>query len=338
MTRYSRQERFIPIGEQGQAKLATKHVLIVGAGALGAPTADLLARAGIGKISIIDRDFVDLSNLQRQTLYTERDVVKRLPKASAAKQRLLAVNADVQVAAYDQEATVHFLEQLLTTETIDLIFDGTDNFDTRFIINDIAHKHQVPWIYGACVGASSLSLFIEPNQTPCLHCIMGGLPTSGPTCDTVGILASASQITAAMQVAEALKYLTDNKEAMRGTVFSLDVWQNTFSSMDVASLKKDDCPTCGTSPSYPFLQQDATTRFASLCGRDTVQIRPTYTTRDLTTLANKLTGASITHHNEFLLTFEVTGYTLTAFRDGRVFVHGTADVTEAKKIYYQYFA
>ena len=338
MTRYSRQERFTPIGEQGQAKLATKHVLIVGAGALGAPTADLLARAGIGKISIIDRDFVDLSNLQRQTLYTERDVVKRLPKATAAKQRLLAINADVEVNAYDEEATVGFFEQLLTKQPIDLIFDGTDNFDTRFIINDVAHKYGVPWIYGACVGASSLSFFIEPHVTPCLHCIMGGLPANGPTCDTVGVLASASQITAAMQVAEALKYLTNNKQAMRGTVFSLDVWHNTFSSVNVAPLKKADCPTCGELASYPFLQPEATTRFASLCGRDTVQIRPTHTTRDLTMLANQLTGATITHHNEFLLTFKVTGYTLTAFRDGRVFVHGTADVTEAKKVYYQYFA
>ncbi|WP_342559110.1 ThiF family adenylyltransferase [Metasolibacillus sp. FSL K6-0083] len=338
MSRYSRQERFLPIGTTGQALLAEKHVLIVGVGALGATIADLLVRAGIGEISLIDRDFVDLSNLQRQMLYSEADVTARLPKATAAKRRLQRINHTLTIHAYNEEANVELFEHILATQSIDLIIDGTDNFDIRFIINDIAHKYRIPWIYGACVASSSLSFFIKPGKTACLHCIMGGLPTTGPTCDTAGILASASQVTAALQVAEALKYLTNNETAMRGSVFSIDVWQNTFSSIKVDALKKQICPTCGEKPTYPFLQPNATTKFASLCGRDTVQIRPVYKMRDLYALKKQLTSEKITHFNDFLISFNVENYQLTAFKDGRVFVHGTADIQQAKSVYYQYFA
>lgn len=338
MSRYSRQERFFAIGTNGQALLANKHVLIVGVGALGATIADLLVRAGIGEISLVDRDFVDLSNLQRQMLYSEADVTARLPKAAAAKRRLQEINHTTTIHAYNEEANVEFFEHLLATHSIDLMIDGTDHFDIRFMMNDIAHKYKIPWIYGACVASSSLSFFIKPEETACLHCIMGGLPSSGPTCDTAGILASASQITAAMQVAEALKYLTDNERAMRGTVFSIDVWQNTFSSVNVEALRKPTCPTCGEKPTYPFLQPNATTKFASLCGRDTVQIRPTYKMRDLFALKEQLPAEEITHCNDFLISFHVKEYQLTAFKDGRVFVHGTADIQQAKSIYYQYFS
>lgn len=337
MSRYSRQARFQPIGDKGQIQLQNKHVLIIGVGALGATVADLLTRAGVGTLSLIDRDFVDLSNLQRQTLYNEHDVKRRLPKASAAKERLQSINSNTTFYVYNEEATVTRLEQLAKQQTIDLMIDGTDNFDIRFIINDIAHKYHIPWIYGACVGASSLSFFITPTVSACLHCIMRHLPRSGPTCDTAGIIAPASQITAALQVTEALKYLTNNQQALRGTVWSFDLWQNTQSTIDVSTLKYAACPTCGTNPSYPYLQPDATTRFASLCGRDTVQIRPTYHHRDLRLLHEQLPTKKITHYNDFLLSFQHKNYTLTAFKDGRVFIHGTADIMIAKKIYHHYF-
>ncbi|WP_107838053.1 ThiF family adenylyltransferase [Metasolibacillus meyeri] len=337
MSRYSRQERFLAIGTNGQTLLADKHVLIIGVGALGATIADLLVRAGVGEISLVDRDFVDLSNLQRQMLYSEADVTARLPKATAAKRRLQEINHTTIIHAYNEEANVEFFEHMLTTHSIDLMIDGTDHFDIRFVMNDIAHKYSIPWIYGACVAASSLSFFIKPGKTTCLHCIMGDLPSTGPTCDTAGILASASQITAALQVAEALKYLTDNEAAMRGTVFSIDVWQNTFSSVNVEALRKPTCPTCGEKPTYPFLQPNATTKFASLCGRDTVQIRPVYKMRDLLALKEQLQAEKISHFNDFLISFHAQEYQLTAFKDGRVFVHGTADIQQAKSIYYQYF-
>lgn len=336
--RYSRQQRFLPIGEKGQQALAQKQVLIVGVGALGATIAELLTRAGIGKIVLVDRDFIELSNLHRQLLYNEQDVAKRLPKVIAAKNTLQTINSDVEIIAHVANADASFLENLIQQHTFDIIFDGTDNFDIRFIINDIAHKYHIPWLYGACVGANSINYFIAPTKTPCLHCILGTMPSSGPTCDTLGIIAPAAQITASLQVTEALKYLTHNEDALRGTVFTMDIWQNTFSSVNVASLKKPTCPTCGTQPTYPFLIPQATTQFAVLCGRDSIQIRPPQITqRDLLQLAKQLPSAVITHQNAFLLSFEVDNLQLTAFVDGRVLIHGTQNITTAQKMYYQYF-
>ncbi|WP_046175828.1 ThiF family adenylyltransferase [Domibacillus indicus] len=337
--RYSRQILFPGIGRNGQDALQSKHVLIIGAGALGAANAEMIVRAGMGRVTIVDRDYVDFSNLQRQNLYTEQDAADRLPKAEAARKRLAAVNSSTRLAALLEDVDASFLKRILSYEKIDLIIDGTDNFDIRFIINDAAQKYRVPWVYGACVASGGLSMLIVPDQTPCLHCLMDTIPGAGATCDTAGIISPAVQMTASLQTAEALKWLTGSTEALRGTVFSFDLWKNQFSSVDVQRIKKQDCPSCGSRPVYPFLSYEHTTKFAVLCGRDTVQIRPAgILKRDLHELADYIKKtAVITHQNGFLLSFHHAPYTVTAFKDGRVFIQGSSSVEESKKVYYQYF-
>lgn len=337
--RYSRQVLFPGIGRDGQHLLQTKHVLMIGAGALGAANAEMIVRAGVGRVTIVDRDYVDLSNLQRQNLYTEQDAMERLPKAEAATRRLASINSDVQLSAYVQDVDAAFLEHLLNKEKIDLIIDGTDNFDVRFIVNDAAQKQKIPWVYGACVASGGLSMLVVPGETPCLHCLMDTLPSAGATCDTAGIISPAVQMTASLQTAEAFKWLTGRLDALRGTIFSFDLWQNQFSSVDVQRLKKTDCPSCGPNPVYPFLSYERTTKFAVLCGRDTVQIRPADVNhRDLLLLADQVKKrADITHQNGFLLSFRHEVHVITAFRDGRVLIQGTSSIQESKSIYYQYF-
>ncbi|WP_050182327.1 ThiF family adenylyltransferase [Domibacillus robiginosus] len=337
--RYSRQVLFPGIGRSGQDLLRTKHVLIIGAGALGAANAEMIARAGVGHITIVDRDYVDFSNLQRQNLYTEQDAIDRMPKAEAAGKRLNAINSDVRVTALTQDVDAAFLESILTRNNIDLIVDGTDNFDVRFILNDTAQKYRIPWVYGACVASGGLSMLIVPGKTPCLHCLMDTMPGAGATCDTAGIISPAVQMTASVQTAEALKWLSGRTDALRGTIFSFDLWKNQFSSVDVQRMKKNDCPSCGTKPVYPFLSYERTTKFAVLCGRDTVQIRPAdVTERNLSELAGHIQQtADITHQNGFLLSFQHAPYTVTAFKDGRVFIQGVSSVEESKRVYYQYF-
>lgn len=337
--RYSRQILFSGIGKQGQNALQQKHVLLIGAGALGAANAEMIVRSGIGRITIVDRDYVDFSNLQRQNLYAEQDALDRLPKAAAAQKRLSLINSDVEITALTLDADASFFENFLKNNEIDLIIDGTDNFDVRFMINDAAQKHGIPWVYGACVASGGLSMLVLPGKTPCLHCLMDSVPAAGATCDTAGIISPAVQMTASVQTAEALKWLTGNSEALRGTIFSFDLWKNQFSSMDVSRMKKADCPSCGANPVYPFLSYEKTTKFAVLCGRDTVQIRPEgIKERDLQKLSETVENtASITHKNHFLLSFKNEPYTVTAFKDGRVFIQGVSSVEESKKVYYQFF-
>ncbi|OMP65988.1 ThiF family adenylyltransferase [Domibacillus epiphyticus] len=337
--RYSRQVLFPPIGQNGQEVLRDKHVLIIGAGALGAANAEMIVRAGVGHVTIVDRDYVDFSNLQRQNLYTEQDAIDRLPKAEAAQKRLAALNSDVVIDAVTADADPEFFKNILSGSAVDLIIDGTDNFDIRFVINDAAQKYAIPWVYGACVASGGLSLFIIPGKTPCLHCLMDTIPQAGATCDTAGIISPAVQMTASAQTAEALKWLTGNIDSLRGTIFSFDLWTNHFSSVDAAKLKKPDCPSCGANPVYPFLSYELSTKFAVLCGRDTVQIRPSsIKKRDLQLLSESVeNSADITHKNAFLISFKKDTYTITAFQDGRVFIHGTSSIDESKKVYYQYF-
>lgn len=212
--RYSRQELFQPIGRAGQRKLGQKHVLIVGAGALGTANAEVLARAGVGKLTLADRDYVEWSNLQRQQLYTESDAEQRLPKAVALKKRLAAINSEIEIAAAVVDVTPVEIERL--TNGVDLIVDGTDNFETRLILNDISQKRRIPWIYGACVASYGLSYTVLPGQTPCLQCVMERVPMGGETCDTAGVIAPAVQMVSAHQTSEALKILVEDFSALRG--------------------------------------------------------------------------------------------------------------------------
>lgn len=333
--RYSRQQLFQPIGEEGQQKLSQKHVLIIGAGALGTGSSETLVRAGVGKVTIVDRDYVEWSNLQRQQLYTEKDALERMPKAIAARHRLRQINSEVEIDAKVADVTTEEIEQLV--DGVDLIIDATDNFDIRMLINDAAQKYRIPWIYGAIIGSYGLTYTILPGKTPCLNCLLERVPIGGATCDTVGVISPIVQLVVAHQCAEALKILVEDDAAIRTTLLSFDLWRNQQTRMSVDKLKKEDCPSCGPNPSFPYLSQANHTKTAVLCGRDTVQIRPPAPAqRDLDQLAEMLAPHGKVEKNPYLISFTTGNHRLAIFQDGRVLVHGTKDVTEARALYYRY--
>ncbi|MFD4927537.1 thiazole biosynthesis adenylyltransferase ThiF [Peribacillus butanolivorans] len=331
--RYSRQTLFSPIGEGGQVKIQQKHVLLLGAGALGSANAEALTRAGVGKLTIVDRDYVETSNLQRQQLYTEQDVEEKLPKAEAAKRHLHAINHEVEVKAVIMDATAQTLEPLLGH--VDLIMDATDNFETRMIINDLSQKLQIPWIYGACVGSVGMTMTILPGQTPCLHCLLKTIPIQGMTCDTGGIISPAVTMVVAHQIAEALKILVEDWESVRPSLVTFDLWRNQYQTVRLTKVKKKDCLSCGDQRTYPFLTLENATKTAVLCGRDTVQVRPPKPLKlQLEKLAKDLNGSGyIVKVNPFLLSCEKNGERMVVFQDGRALVHGTKDMVHAKAMY-----
>ncbi|MBU9719993.1 MULTISPECIES: thiazole biosynthesis adenylyltransferase ThiF [Bacillaceae] len=333
--RYSRQELFTPIGKEGQEKLAKKHVLIIGAGALGTGNVENLVRAGVGKITIVDRDYVEFSNLQRQQLYVESDATERIPKAIAAEKCLKEINSEVEVVGKVMDVTKEELEQM--TPGVDLIIDSTDNFDTRLLINDIAQKHNIPWIYGACVSSYGLSYTIIPGKTPCLNCLLETVPLGGATCDTVGIISPAVQMVVAYQTTEALKLLVDDEKALRGKLVCFDLWKNEHTSIKVDGVKKSDCKSCGSEPTYPYLSYENQTKSSVLCGRNTVQIRPPKRLeRDLDQLVETLsTQGGEVEQNPYLVSYTIGEQRMVFFRDGRVLVHGTNDIAEAKTLYHR---
>ncbi|MDA2731205.1 molybdopterin-synthase adenylyltransferase MoeB [Bacillus cereus] len=334
--RYSRQQLFKPIGDRGQEKIRNKHVLIVGAGALGSASAESFVRAGIGKLTIIDRDYVEWSNLQRQQLYSEEDVREKLPKAIAAKNRLEKLNSEVQIDTFVMDACAENLEGLL--ENVDVIIDATDNFDIRFIINDLSQKYNIPWVYGSCVGSYGMSYTIIPQETPCLHCMLKNVPVTGVTCDTAGIISPTVQIVAAYQVAEALKILVEDFAAIRKIFSMFDIWSNQHHFIKLGKIKTDDCPSCGLNRTYPYLSYENQTKVAVLCGRNTVQIRPVenrqYNFDDIEKVLKKLGEVD---RNPYLLSCQLDEYRVVIFRDGRVFIHGTNDILKAKQLYYRVF-
>ncbi|CAH0165554.1 Molybdopterin-synthase adenylyltransferase [Peribacillus sp. Bi96] len=335
--RYSRQALFVPIGVEGQSKIRQKHVLVIGAGALGTGSAESLVRAGIGKLTIVDRDYVEWSNLQRQQLYCEEDAEKRIPKAVAAKNRLNALNSDVIVKSLVSDVSVDELERLVCG--VDLIVDATDNFDTRMLINDSAQKFKIPWIYGACVGSYGISFTVIPGVTPCLNCLLETVPMGGMTCDTAGIISPAVQTVVAHQMTEALKILVDDYASLRNKIVSFDLWKNEHSSINVAKLKNDCCLSCGKNPTYPHLSYSNRTKTAVLCGRDSVQIRPSMKhDRDFEELEkNLLAQGGKIERNPYLLSFTIGTHRLVVFKDGRALIHGTKDIAEAKTLYHRYF-
>ncbi|MFI8491626.1 thiazole biosynthesis adenylyltransferase ThiF [Peribacillus butanolivorans] len=331
--RYSRQTLFSPIGEGGQVKIQQKHVLLLGAGALGSANAEALTRAGVGKLTIVDRDYVETSNLQRQQLYTEQDVEEKLPKAEAAKRHLHAINHEVEVKAVIMDATAQTLEPLLGH--VDLIMDATDNFETRMIINDLSQKLQIPWIYGACVGSVGMTMTILPGQTPCLHCLLKTIPIQGMTCDTGGIISPAVTMVVAHQIAEALKIIVEDWESVRPSLVTFDLWRNQYQTVRLTKVKKKDCLSCGDQRTYPFLTLENATKTAVLCGRDTVQVRPPKPLKlQLEKLAKDLNGSGyLVKVNPFLLSCEKNGERMVVFQDGRALVHGTKDMVHAKAMY-----
>ncbi|AMR03719.1 molybdopterin-synthase adenylyltransferase MoeB [Bacillus thuringiensis] len=334
--RYSRQQLFKPIGSKGQEKIRNKHVLIVGAGALGSASAESFVRAGVGKLTIIDRDYVEWSNLQRQQLYSEQDAIEKMPKAIAAKNRLEQINSEVQIHAFVMDATLENMEGLL--KNVDVIIDATDNFDIRFVINDLSQKHNIPWVYGSCVGSYGMSYTIIPQETPCLHCMLKNIPVTGVTCDTAGIISPTVQIVAAYQVAEALKILIEDFSAIRKTFFMFDIWNNQNHFIKLGKIKTDACLSCGLNRTYPYLSYENQTKAAVLCGRNTVQIRTVdnrkYNFDDIEKVLKKLGRVD---RNPYLLSCQFDDYRIVFFRDGRVFIHGTNDISKAKQLYYRVF-
>ena len=336
MERYSRQMLFTPIGEKGQDNIRKKHVLIVGAGALGTASAEMIARAGIGTLTIVDRDYVEWSNLQRQQLYIEDDAINRIPKAVAAKQHLEKINSEVEVLSYVEDVTSANIEEF--AEGVDVIIDATDNFETRLLINDLSIKNNIPWIYGGCVGSYGLSFTIIPSETPCLHCLLKHIPFDGMTCDTVGVISPIVSMVASHQTAEALKILVGDMENMRGKLVSFDLWKNQYSSINMDRLKNDACPTCGRDPVFPYLTAEMETKAAVLCGRDTVQIRPSsgkqFSFEQIAERIKPIADAFL--ENPFLMSFTFGEHRIVLFKDGRALIHGTKDISEAKKIYHRY--
>ncbi|WP_445477518.1 thiazole biosynthesis adenylyltransferase ThiF [Lysinibacillus irui] len=332
--RYSRQQLFNSIGQAGQQSIQQKHVLIIGAGALGSASAEALVRAGVGKLTLIDRDYVEWSNLQRQQLYTEQDAQEKLPKVIAAKTRLQSINKEVDIHVAIMDASTESLLPLL--EGVDVMVDATDNFDVRFVMNDLAQKHRIPWVYGSCVGSYGATYTIVPGKTPCLHCLLKVMPHTGMTCDTVGIISPTVQIVAAYQVAEVLKLLVGDEKALRKSYLTFDVWQNQHYEINVEKIRQEDCPSCGSKPIYPFLSYENQTKLEILCGRDAVQIRPPKPIYyQLEQLANQLRSYGEIQKNPYLLSCQAEDYRIVIFQDGRVVIHGIQDIQKAKSIYYR---
>lgn len=330
--RYSRQVLYKPIGVSGQNKIRKKHVLIIGCGALGTANAESLVRTGIGKISIIDRDYVEASNLQRQQLFTEEDCLNKLPKVIAAKKHLQRINSSVLIESYIMDGTSTNIGPLL--HDVDLVIDSTDNFDIRFIMNDLVHQYNIPMIFGSCVGSTGMSFTILPHETPCLQCLLDATPVSGATCDSVGIINPTVQMVVAHQQAEVLKLLVEDYQSLRTKLVTFDLWHNLYHTIDMTRSKKDTCPTCGENPSYPNLTYDSQTKMEVLCGRNTVQIRGKREV-NIEELAKQLSNIGTIHQNEFLVSLEYEPYRVVIFKDGRVLIHGTDSMEKARNIYYQ---
>jgi len=331
-SRYSRQTRFAPLGEAGQNKIRAASVAIVGCGALGTVHAEALARAGVGRLRIIDRDFVEWSNLQRQFLFEEADAAEALPKAIAAARRLARVNSEVAVEPMVADLTAANIEDLF--EDIDLILDGTDNFETRFLINDAAVDRDIPWIYGAAVGSYGIKLAIVPGKTACFRCVYPEPPQGAqPTCETEGVLAPVTATIASLQVADALKILAAGSDAVAARLTTIDVWTGTIRQL-APPTRDPQCPCC-VRKELGYL--DGSRRAPiSLCGRNAVQIHERSRPVDLPALAQRLGTVATVRSNEFALRVALDPYELTVFPDGRAIIKGTTDVGVARSLYARY--
>jgi molybdopterin-synthase adenylyltransferase len=333
--RYSRQELFAGIGKEGQARIARARVIVVGCGALGSVLAETMTRAGVKALTVIDRDYVEESNLQRQALFDEDDVARGLPKAAAAEARLHRINSQVEVRGLVTDFAVDNAAELLAGAT--LVLDGTDNFETRFLLNDVCLEKRIPWVYGACVGSYGLALLVRPGVSPCLRCVLEEMPAPGtsPTCDTAGVIAPIVHVVAGLQAAEALKLLAGREEALRQGIVSVDLWRGQFETMDFGGLPPW-CPAC-TEGRYDYASRSATEGSAVLCGRDAVQVRaPRGTQVDLSLLAARLAPAGEVTANEFLVRFRAPGAELVVFKDGRAIVKNAKDAAQARSLYARY--
>ncbi|SFO97804.1 ThiF family adenylyltransferase [Salibacterium halotolerans] len=333
--RYSRQEQFAPINKEGQKRLLSSHVLIMGCGALGSACAEMLVRAGVGALTLIDRDVVEPSNLHRQNLYAERDAGGTVPKAEAAKERLQKINSFTSIHAYVLDAGPEQIDKL--APQCDVMIDGSDNFDIRFILNDAAEKHGVPWAFGAAAGSVGMSCLFLPGRTPCLHCLMQGMPDGTMTCDASGIISPAVQMTASLQTAEVMKLVTGNTEALHKKLVLFDIWNGTHQPFGFSSMKQQNCPSCGTAPEFPYLRKKNRSRIRTLCGSNTVHIHPGADVHyNFPLLEQHLAQHGEVKKNKHLLTCMLPSLRLAVFTDGRILIHGTNNPEEAEAVYHHY--
>jgi len=331
-SRYSRQSRFAPVGEDGQRRIREASVVILGCGALGTVEAEILARAGIGRLRLIDRDFVEPSNLQRQFLYSEADAAEGLPKAVAAAKRLAQVNSDITVEPIVADLTPASAEELL--EDVDLIVYGTDNFEARFLINDYAVREDIPWIYAAAVGSYGLKLTIIPGQTACLRCVYPEPPQgSQPTCETDGVIAPITAAIASLACGDALKILARGVESVVARMTTVDVWSGEIRQTKPPS-RDPACPCCAR---RDFVHLNGQRRAPiSLCGRNAVQIHERSRPVDLLELAKRLAPLAVVRSNDFAVRAVIDSFELTIFPDGRAIIKGTTDPGIARSIYARY--
>jgi adenylyltransferase/sulfurtransferase len=337
LERYSRQMRFAGIGEEGQHRLLQSHVTLCGCGALGTVLANALVRAGVGHLRLVDRDFIETHNLQRQVLFDEHDVAENLPKAEAAARKLAAINSSIHVEP--MVADIDHTNILDLVADADLILDGTDNFEIRYLINDAAVKLSKPWVYGGAIGSHGMTMTILPGETPCLRCVFEAAPGPGDaaTCETAGVLSPAVNVVASFQAAEALKILTGQRDKINRDLIHIDVWDNTFRGMKVARLRdKGDCPCC-RQRRFEWLEGRQGSHTTSLCGRNAVQVAHRTAVRlNFEDLARHLETLGEVSYNRFLLRFTADGFEFTVFPDGRAIIKGTSDLDRARTLYAKY--
>jgi adenylyltransferase/sulfurtransferase len=330
--RYSRQVLFPGIGKEGQQRLGQSRVVVIGCGALGAMHAEMLARAGVGHLRLVDRDFIEESNLHRQVMYEERDVADRLPKAVAAAARVNRVNSGVRAEAVVKDVNYANVEEMI--RDADVVLDGTDNFETRFLINDAAVKLGRPWIYGAAVGSQGAQMTIRPGVTPCLRCVFPEAPAPGtsPTCDTAGVILPIIGAIASYQIAEALKLLTGQVERLHGSLLQFDLWRNSFTQIKLRE-RAEDCPAC-QQRRFDFLSARGGQLVTAMCGRDAIQISPASRAEiDFSKLAERIRDADELSYNRHLLKFKLGELEITVFPDARCIIKGTDDPNVARSIY-----
>ena len=337
LDRYSRQMRFHGMGEAGQRRLLASHVTLCGCGALGTVLANALVRAGVGHLRLVDRDFIETNNLQRQVLFDEHDVADNLPKAEAAARKLNAINSTVHV-----EPVVTDIDRTNILDLVrdaDLILDGTDNFEIRYLINDVAVKLGKPWVYGGCIGSHGQTMTILPGETPCLRCVFEAAPAPGEagTCETAGVLSPIVNIVASFQAAEAFKILTGRRDQISRDLIYVDVWDNVLRRIKIAPLLgKVDCPCC-RHRRFEWLEGEQGSHTTSLCGRNAVQVAHRTAARlNFEELARHLETLGEVSYNRFLLKFNADGHEFTVFPDGRAIIKGTNDVDKARTLYAKY--
>ena len=336
--RYIRQARFACIGDEGQTRLGRGRVLIAGCGALGSVIANTLARSGVGFLRIVDRDYLELNNLQRQVLYDEEDVRSGLPKAIAAAEKLRQINSEVEIEPIVSDINFSNIESFC--DGMDVIVDGTDNFEIRFLLNDASIALGIPWIYGGCIGADGQSMTIIPGESPCLACLMSeGPPAPGTTatCDSAGILAPIINIIASIESTEAIKILSGNRDQVSQSLSVFDIWNNRSHQLSLASLKSSraDCKVCGQKD-FEWLSGRRGSQSAVLCGRNSVQLTFPGESLDFDKLEKELTVVGDVSRNPFLIKATIGEYQLTLFPDARAIITGTEDIATAKTVYAKY--